>query len=210
MSAAGRSGGLGSRRPPWLPCQCCPCCCCCRELRHHSKAAFQIFTYTSPLFTGGADIAAATPAPSCGSLVPAICNCRCPAALLLLLLKCFKPRALHFQTSPCHAVSFIGVRSFIAPPVVGWFVYTLWFRWALRLLAGTGAVRTPGFALLPASHLLTLLRCCYCWLCRSVGLPTAWRVTMGSCVTLGMIASQVHRRSRALPSRTPSVAATCS
>jgi hypothetical protein len=112
---------------------------------------------------------------------------------------------------PCHAVSYIGVRSFIGPPVVGWFVCTLWFRWALRLLAGTGAAHKLGLALLRASHLLTLLRCCCCWLCRSTGLPTAWRVTMGSCVTLGMIASQVHRSSGALPSTRPfTVAATCS
>ncbi|PSC68818.1 Carbonic anhydrase 2 [Micractinium conductrix] len=72
-----------------------------KELRHHSKAAFRVFTFTSPLFT----------------------------------------------------IAFVGVRSVIAPPVVGWFVYTLWFRSTL--------------------------------------IPTAWRVTMGTCVSLGMVASQL-------------------
>lgn len=72
-----------------------------KELRHHSKVAFKIFTYTSPLFT----------------------------------------------------VLFVGVRSVIAPPIVSWFVYTLWFRSTL--------------------------------------IPFWWRVTMGSCVSLGMVASQL-------------------
>ncbi|KAL4439711.1 hypothetical protein ABPG75_002712 [Micractinium tetrahymenae] len=72
-----------------------------KELRHHSKAALKVFTYTSPLFT----------------------------------------------------VAFVGVRSVIAPPIVAWFVYTLWFRSTL--------------------------------------IPFGWRATMGSCVTLGMIASQL-------------------
>nr|AXF42660.1 carbonic anhydrase CAH1630 [Chlorella sp. ArM0029B] len=91
-----------------------------KELRHHSKAAFRVFTYTSPLFT----------------------------------------------------VAFIGVRSIIAPPIVAWFVYTLWFRSTL--------------------------------------IPTPWRIIMGTCVSLGMMASQLwsykllrgysrqHRRGRQL------------
>jgi hypothetical protein len=49
-----------------------------KELRHQSKAAYQVFRLTSPLFT----------------------------------------------------VAFVGVRSVVAPPVVGWFVYSVWFRWA--------------------------------------------------------------------------------
>ncbi|EFN54468.1 hypothetical protein CHLNCDRAFT_58129 [Chlorella variabilis] len=50
-----------------------------KELRHHNKAALQVFTFTSPLFT----------------------------------------------------VAFISVRSVMAPPVVAWFVFTLWFRSSL-------------------------------------------------------------------------------
>jgi len=50
-------------------------------------------------------------------------------------------------------VAFVGVRSVIAPPIVAWFVYSLWFRSTL--------------------------------------IPTTWRVVMGSCVSLGMVASQV-------------------
>ncbi|KAL4450547.1 hypothetical protein ABPG77_000903 [Micractinium sp. CCAP 211/92] len=72
-----------------------------KELRHHSKVAFKIFTYTSPLFT----------------------------------------------------VLFVGVRSVIAPPIISWFIYTLWFRSTL--------------------------------------IPFGWRVAMGSCVSLGMVASQL-------------------
>lgn len=72
-----------------------------KELRHHSKTAFRVFVYTSPLFT----------------------------------------------------VAFVGVRSVIAPPIIAWFVYSMWFR----------------------STLISL----------------GWRIVMGSCVTLGMLASQL-------------------
>ena len=48
------------------------------------------------------------------------CGCQCTAAAQRT---CPPP-------SPCPpAVVFVGVRSVLAPPVVAWFVYTLWFRW---------------------------------------------------------------------------------
>lgn len=72
-----------------------------KELRHHSKAAFRVFNFMSPIFT----------------------------------------------------IAFIGVRSIIAPPIVAWFVYKLWFSSTL--------------------------------------LPAAWRAAMGSCIVLGMTASQL-------------------
>ncbi|KAL4853196.1 TLC domain-containing protein [Chlorella vulgaris] len=56
-------------------------------------------------------------------------------------------------TSPLFTVAFVGVRSIISPPVVAWFVFTVWFRAKL--------------------------------------IPTPWRIVMGSCVALGMVASQI-------------------
>eukprot|EP00887_Chlorella_sp_A99_P004091 scaffold23.g4091.t1 len=54
--------------------------------------------------------------------------------------------------SPAFTITYVLVRSVLAPPLVVWFLYSFWFR----------------------TH----------------GIPLAWRVPMGSCVALGILASQ--------------------
>jgi hypothetical protein len=169
----------------------------CRELRHQSKAAYQVFRLTSPLFTGGGPPAGnplkllinlnacntspwlwiraggrllgrsrqprptlpcAAPTTRAGFdgerqhaplLSPAPPSARgtealSPAAAAPPPPKKNKnkntlahppvvcmPSACGTETRPPPpAVAFVGVRSVVAPPVVGWFVYSVWFRWA--------------------------------------------------------------------------------
>lgn len=165
-----------------------------RELRHRSKLAFRVFAVASPAFTGKHRTGwASLPGCRCMAWWLGCASLRVPGPRPYGLQTVWQlqhrrvcsgsqhghqnravqpfPRHVHSalrdalgephacrSTRPpsCSswcAVSYIFVRSILAPPLVGWFVYTLWFR-------------TPG-------------------------IPPLWRIPMGACVALGILASQV-------------------
>lgn len=113
-----------------------PCAPACRELRHHSKAAFRVFNFMSPIFTSERRLHArfCTDAAWRQPWMPCCCadaacrqHCRPGGGC----------GSLHTFTLPSlrPAVAFVGVRSVLAPPVVAWFVYSLWFRWGAAATA---------------------------------------------------------------------------
>lgn len=129
--------------------------------------------------------------------------CPCPATWLQL-----QPPSSYANTTPpsllpiC-AVAFVGVRSIIAPPITAWFVYKLWFRcdgcacWLGPGRCATASDQTQqnvcpfeflhaGSTYAPPFNAKRLLLPC-----RSNLLPVVWRAAMGSCIVLGMAASQV-------------------